>query len=260
MMQQELVIFTVAIILSGWVLGFFLARSMRGKTQPSPKVILISLLAVAMPTIMAFALAESAERSALLGQFRLKAEFLPIVVALIAPFLIALAGHVGGALVQRRSIPLPGKATLAQVAGMIPLLLVWALLEEIGWRGYLYAHLAMTGSALGSAALVGLLWGVWHAPQMFFNDQLKEHFKGRIFIGMTLWILQCVLLGCIMGWLQTASGSFLFPAFSHALINLFGNLSDGALGKEKDGLFAGTSGVFACATSLLITLILFVAL
>ncbi len=256
-MPQELMIFTIVVIVSGWGLGYFLAQSMRGKTQPSPGAIVISLVAVAMPTIMAFLLADTAERSFLLGQFSIQFAVLPIVVAVIAPFLIACAGHIGDTLVRLRSILVPGKQAFKQVAGMIPLLLIWALLEEIGWRGYLFEQLSRTNSVLGSAAFVGLLWGVWHAPQMFFNEQLKEHFKGRIFAGITLWSLQCVLLGCIMGWLQTASGSFLLPALSHALVNLFGSVSDVTLGKEKDGLYSGTSGLFACAASVAVVVFLF---
>ncbi len=258
MIQQDLMIFSATVILSGWGLGFLLARLMRGQSQPPPKAILISLLAVAMPTIVALVLSDSTERSALIAQFQPRFELLPAAVALIAPFLIALAGHIGGALVpKQKNIPLPNKTALKQALGMIPLILVWALLEEIGWRGYFYAEIAKTNQTLFSAALVGLIWGIWHAPQMFFNEQLKEHFKGRIFSGMILWSIQCVLLGCILGWLQTVSGSFLLPALAHGLVNLFGNISDLSLGKEKDGLFAGTSGVFACATSLSIVVVLF---
>lgn len=51
---------------------------------------------------------------------------------------------------------------LAYVAGVTINALV-ALGEEIGWRGYLYAALGGRPT-LRNTALIGLLWGLWHAP------------------------------------------------------------------------------------------------
>jgi membrane protease YdiL (CAAX protease family) len=40
---------------------------------------------------------------------------------------------------------------------------VFAIFEEIGWRGYLLPHFGAPGS-FGAALLVGFLHGVWHLP------------------------------------------------------------------------------------------------
>ena len=45
---------------------------------------------------------------------------------------------------------------------------MFALGEELGWRGYLLAKLAPIG--LGRASiLIGIIWGVWHAPAIFMG-------------------------------------------------------------------------------------------
>lgn len=250
-------IFVATVLLSGWYLGYALAKEMNGKEQPTPKALLISLLAVAAPTIMAFALTDAMERSSLLSQFRPQSLSPYLFIAIIAPLSIALAGHLGGILTgQGKVLATPTRKVWTQSMSMIAITLLWGLLEEIGWRGYLVPQLARLMPGLSAAVLVGVIWGIWHAPQMFYNQQLKENFRGRVFLGMGLWTLQCIVLGTLLGWLQIQSGSFLFPALAHALVNFFGSISDNTLGKEKDGLFAGTSGVFACFASVIIIFIL----
>lgn len=58
--------------------------------------------------------------------------------------------------------------------GMLPLALVAALLEELGWRSYgmdsLKAHMSMSTATLFFA----LLWALWHVP-LFFIQKTYQH-------------------------------------------------------------------------------------
>jgi membrane protease YdiL (CAAX protease family) len=252
-------IFVGSVVLSGWILGYLLAKEMKGKQQPTPMALVFSLLAVAMPTVMAFILSQPEGRATLLRQFSPESSYPALPLALLFPFLIATAGHIGGYFKLTTPTRLfPASSAVKQGLQMIIILIVWGLLEEIGWRGFLLPELLERGwRVLPAALFIGAIWGLWHAPQMFFNQQLKETMKGRVGLGIFLWSLQCLLLGGVLGWLQYRSGSFLLPAIAHALVNLLGNVSDSTLGKEKDALWAGTSGVYACGASLAILIALY---
>ena len=45
---------------------------------------------------------------------------------------------------------------------LLPSIVVGALGEEVGWRGYLHQRLDPALAPLVSSALVGVLWGTWH--------------------------------------------------------------------------------------------------
>ena len=47
--------------------------------------------------------------------------------------------------------------------GAVQFLLILALLEEIGWRGFLYPILARRG-VLVAGVITGVIWGSWHIP------------------------------------------------------------------------------------------------
>lgn len=46
-------------------------------------------------------------------------------------------------------------------------ILVIALFEEIGWRGYLTRRLLARMSPFTTSLLVGAIWGLWHGPKLF---------------------------------------------------------------------------------------------
>jgi membrane protease YdiL (CAAX protease family) len=48
-------------------------------------------------------------------------------------------------------------------------------LEEIGWMGFVYPRLRERFSVLPAAAILGLLWGLWHAPVIDFLGAASPH-------------------------------------------------------------------------------------
>lgn len=86
--------------------------------------------------------------------------------------------------------------------------------EEFGWRGYLQRRLEHLGP-VKSLVLVGLIWGVWHAPII-----LQGHnYPGYPVPGALMMVGFCVLLSIIFGWLFRRSGSILSPTLAHASVN-----------------------------------------
>jgi membrane protease YdiL (CAAX protease family) len=51
------------------------------------------------------------------------------------------------------------------------------LLEEIGWTGFAYPKLRQRLAVLPAAIVVGLFWGLWHAPAIDFLGAASPHGK-----------------------------------------------------------------------------------
>ena len=53
-------------------------------------------------------------------------------------------------------------------ASLLPLALAWAAMaalgEEIGWRGFMLPRLQARFDILGTALIIGVVWGLWHMP------------------------------------------------------------------------------------------------
>lgn len=50
-----------------------------------------------------------------------------------------------------------------------------ALLEEIGWMGYAFPKMQVKQSPLAAALLLGVLWGLWHAPVVDYLGAAAPH-------------------------------------------------------------------------------------
>jgi uncharacterized protein len=55
--------------------------------------------------------------------------------------------------------------------------LLAGFLEEIGWTGFAYPRLRQRFALLPAAAILGLLWGLWHAPVIDFLGAASPHGK-----------------------------------------------------------------------------------
>jgi membrane protease YdiL (CAAX protease family) len=101
--------------------------------------------------------------------------------------------------------------TLAPVINIL-----FALGEEIGWRGFLLPRLLKAGMRQWPAlVLSGAVWGLWHAPLIARGHNYPDH----PYFGVLLMTGFCILLGIIFGWLRLASGSVWPPALAHASLN-----------------------------------------
>lgn len=96
---------------------------------------------------------------------------------------------------------------------------IFALGEELGWRGFLLPGLMPLGQwrAIG---ISGIIWGIWHAPAI-----LQGHnYPGHPIAGIFMMIVLCVLLGAILGWLYLRTRSPWAPALAHGSMNAIAGL------------------------------------
>jgi membrane protease YdiL (CAAX protease family) len=93
---------------------------------------------------------------------------------------------------------------------------LFALGEELGWRGYLLPKLMPMGQ--GRAILLsGVVWGIWHWPAILQG----QNYPNQPILGMFLMIGFCVLFGAILSWLYLRTGSPWAPALGHGALNAF---------------------------------------
>jgi membrane protease YdiL (CAAX protease family) len=108
---------------------------------------------------------------------------------------------------------------------------VVALGEEIGWRGYLLEAFKERLGLGGSAILIGVAWGLWHAPLVMagYNYALPpqlacpgEAARGTpALLGFTAFT---VSFGLLLAILKEASNSLYTPAAAHGTINAVAGL------------------------------------
>jgi CAAX protease family protein len=94
---------------------------------------------------------------------------------------------------------------------------LFALGEEIGWRGLLVSRLAETQSFTRTAAISGLIWAVWHWPLILMAGY---HGASRAF-SLAAFTLMVVAASFIYAWLRLISGSVWTAVLLHGSHNAF---------------------------------------
>lgn len=94
------------------------------------------------------------------------------------------------------------------------LLGIFALGEEVGWRGYLLPRLLAFGRRK-ALVLSGLLWSVWHIPLVLVG----QAYPGYPVAGLLLIFPFMTGVGVILGYLRLQSSSVFVTALLHGTLN-----------------------------------------
>jgi membrane protease YdiL (CAAX protease family) len=98
--------------------------------------------------------------------------------------------------------------------------MLFALGEELGWRGFLLPRLLPLGQ--GKAILLsGLIWGFWHAPTTLLHGY---NFPLHPYLGIGVMMVGCILLGAILSWLYLETRSPWVAALGHGAFNAIAGL------------------------------------
>ncbi len=140
----------------------------------------------------------------------------------LAPLAIAVAvalvaGEASGPPPPGAWLALPGVPQEAPpAAAFLLILLAIGFGEEVGWRAFAFARLEARGR-LEAAAVVGLLWMLWHLPLFFLNAGMAA-MVGPMLAG---WAVSILAGSILLGWLWLAAGARLWPvALFHALFDM----------------------------------------
>ncbi len=116
---------------------------------------------------------------------------------------------------------------------------LFALGEELGWRGFLLPKLLPLGQ--WKAILIsGVIWGVWHAPVIAQG----HNYPGFPISGMFMMIVLTILLGAILAWLYFETLSPWAPALAHGAFNAAAGLPLFFLKPGFNLAFGGTLATF----------------
>ena len=86
--------------------------------------------------------------------------------------------------------------------------------EELGWRGLLQRELLHLGF-WKSSALIGVIWGVWHAPLIIQGHNYPQHPVA----GVAMMTVFTLLLSPILGYVRLKGKSVIAAAIAHGTLN-----------------------------------------
>ena len=90
--------------------------------------------------------------------------------------------------------------------------------EEFGWRAYLQPKLMPLGGRK-TMLLMGIIWGLWHAPLIAMGHNYGTEYPGAPWTGIlaTIWIM--FILGTFLGWAALRAGSVWPAVIGHGAFN-----------------------------------------
>ncbi|MBI5952948.1 MAG: CPBP family intramembrane metalloprotease [Chloroflexi bacterium] len=139
-------------------------------------------------------------------------------------------------------IAMPGVEilVLGQVAFALTLApfinLLFAIGEELGWRGFLLTRLMPLGQ-WKAILLSGLIWGIWHAPTtLLYGYNFPQH----PYLGVLLLPAGFTLLGIILSWLTLKTRSPWVAGLGHGAFNAVAGLAFLLLKPGFDTALAGS--------------------
>lgn len=132
--------------------------------------------------------------------------FFPLLM-LLAIGVMRLAGiDLGGSLGGK----LPSNWLLLPLLGGV---LLAALVEEIGWRGYAWPRLLQRHRLLPAGVILGILWACWHLPLFFIKGMPQANLPFLPYLIMT------IAVSIWLGWLYSRTQSILLATVCHASLN-----------------------------------------
>jgi uncharacterized protein len=164
------------------------------------------------------------------------------VLAAVIPAVCVLAPILFGILFISSDAYQPAPITPANQA-VLSAVLIFALLEETGWTGFLLPRLLNRYSTLGAALLLGFLQGIWHLPLWVFTPDLP--YTALAGIAYT------TAFRVVLVWLNQKTGRSVFiAAIFHAAINAANSLT--AAGVKPEYLNWMLPGGFIVAAIVLV--------
>ena len=124
--------------------------------------------------------------------------------------------------------------------------------EELGWRGFLVKELSFMGF-WKSSALIGFIWGLWHAPLVLLGLNYPQHPE----LGVLIMIGWTIVIAPIFSYIRLKAKSVIAAAILHGTINAVPGLAIVLL-TGGDELTVGITGLAGFIAFIIIDLALFI--
>lgn len=195
--RSEIVLFVVLVIGLSWLQFLPPVVERIGINSPESITPILELGFLLSPIIAALGMVRIGSSPEGPGMF-LRSRFIvksPIQWYLISilffPVILFVAAVV--LLFSGESIPIESD-NLILLINLFTLGLIASLIETYGWRGYLQEALQGTHSMVIASIIVGIIWGLWHAPLLLIEGgQLEE-------IPFGMYMVLIIGISIIFGW------------------------------------------------------------
>jgi membrane protease YdiL (CAAX protease family) len=153
---------------------------------------------------------------------------------------------------------LPGMDQLKQIASeplqllliAFTTLVIGALSEELGWRGYALDVAPERWGTLRSSLLIGIFWWVWHLP-LFASPGTLQYQWGWFTVMFWVYALTVILLSVLMAWVRLHNRASILSAI---LLHFFFNLTLGMIFPFSDRFFFIHFVLLSLAVALIVRL------
>jgi membrane protease YdiL (CAAX protease family) len=104
----------------------------------------------------------------------------------------------------------------------LPIFFIFAIFEEVGWRGYLSPKLDSLGvNRFTASAIVAVVWATWHIP--YIRELTWVYSSEELITFIPRFYLVCFALSLVYGEIRSITGTFWLAVLMHAVGNSFGH-------------------------------------
>ena len=97
--------------------------------------------------------------------------------------------------------------------------------EEWGWRGYLLPKMLERFRVVPTVLLLGVIWGLWHAPLTINGHNYGMGYWGWPVLGILAMCAFCIVLNAIFTYITLKSRSCLPAVIAHGMVNGFASIA-----------------------------------
>lgn len=128
-----------------------------------------------------------------------------------------------------------------------PILLIGAIAEEIGWRGYAQPQMQKRFSAFLSSLIIGFIWAFWHLPGFIWSTPIMTYE-----FPFYLFLINVISTAVLSAWiLNNSNSSILLLVLFHTALNCSYGLL-GTLLPITIGLYISNSILLVIFASLIV--------
>ena len=99
-------------------------------------------------------------------------------------------------------------------------LVLTALLEEFGWRGYAEDSIASYTSWFKESIIFGIVWGLWHLPLFFIPGTYQNNIMNMNIWYMVNFLISVIPIGFLFTWVYVKNKRSIFAcAIFHFFVN-----------------------------------------
>lgn len=137
---------------------------------------------------------------------------------------------------------------------------IWyiALGEDIGWQGYMLPLLCKKMSVKCAVIINGILWGLAHAPLIYYGMNYGTNYFGAPYTGILMMILVTIVLGIWMSYITLKTKNCMYAAIIHGAADIIGEVGNWISLSTKSSLLGPIpAGIIGLSVLLIGAVILF---